>query len=274
MALEIVAHRGASGEAPENTLAAIHLAWQQQADAVEIDVRLTADGQIVAFHDASTLRTTGVDHRVSELTLAELKRLSAGLWKHAQWESERVPTLDEVLATVPPGKRLYVEIKCGLEILPEMVRILRTPLASERIVIIGYGFDVLAELKRQVPDVKTLLVIRLAKKPKNDHEGTPTLAERIGPVRNAGLDGFDIGITTLLEAETVGRLLAENFQLCTWTINDPHEARRLESLGVHAVTTDYPQQLRHELHRLGPLVLPLAPTPPSVDLSADVGGLA
>lgn len=261
MALEIVAHRGASGEAPENTLAAVDLAWQQQADAVEIDVRLTRDGQIVAFHDASTLRITGVDRTVSTATLAELQRLSAGLWKDAQWEAERIPTLDEVLVTVPAGKRLYVEIKCGREILPELVRVLNTPLACERVVVIGYGFEILAELKQQLPDAETLLVVRLAENPQNSQEATPTLAERIGPVREAGLDGFDIGITRLLQAETVERLLAENFQLCTWTVNDPVEARRLELLGVRATTTDYPQQLRHELNRLRPGANPIGPIP-------------
>lgn len=261
MALEIVAHRGASGEAPENTLAAIHLAWQQQADAVEIDVRLTRDRQIVAFHDASTLRTTGVDYRLSQKTLAELRTLSVGLWKGPEWEAERIPTLEEVLATVPPGKRLYVEIKCGQEILPELTRVLSTPLATERIVVIGYDFEVLAALKQQRPDVKTLLIVRLSKHPRNSHEATPDLAERINAVQEAGLDGFDIGITTLLESETVHRLVSENFQLCTWTINDASEARRLESLGIHAVTTDYPRQLRHELSGLAAVSTPITPPP-------------
>ncbi|TXT38004.1 MAG: glycerophosphoryl diester phosphodiesterase [Planctomycetota bacterium] len=73
MTPEIIAHRGASAEAPENTLAAIQLAWQQGADAAEIDVMLTADGQLVAIHDETTLRTGGVDWIVSGRTLAELK---------------------------------------------------------------------------------------------------------------------------------------------------------------------------------------------------------
>ncbi|MCA9069906.1 MAG: glycerophosphodiester phosphodiesterase, partial [Planctomycetaceae bacterium] len=217
--------------------------------------------QIVAFHDPSTLRITGEEHHVSERTLAELKHLSVGLWKDPQWEAERIPTLDEVLATVPPGKRLYVEIKCGQEILPELVRILKTPLATERVVVIGYGFDVLAKLKQQVTEVKTLLVVRLAQNPKNNHEATPSLAERIGPVQSAGLDGFDIGITELLTAETVETLLKKNFELCTWTINDPLEARRLELLGIHAITTDFPKQLRQELSHLGPIPNAIGPTP-------------
>ena len=250
MGIEIVGHRGASGEAPENTLAAVNLAWRQQADAVEIDVRLTRDGQIVAFHDESTLRIARKEHAVSILTLEELRLLDAGLWKGDAWAGERIPTLEEVLATVPTGKRLYVEIKCGPEIVAPLIELLQRPLALERVVVIGYGFDVLAELKRRVPGLIVLQILRLSKHPKKPQEASVTLAERIPAAHDAGLDGFDLGITQLLEAETVSRLLAEKFRLCTWTINDVQEAQRLAMMGVEAVTTDYPGRFRHELSTL------------------------
>ena len=268
MGIEIVGHRGASGEAPENTMAAIHLAWRQQADAVEIDARLTRDGRIVAFHDESTLRITRKEHAVSLLTLDQLRLLDAGLWKGEEWAEERIPTLEEVLATVPTGKRLYVEIKCGPEIIPALVKLLQTPLALERVVVISYGFDVLAELKRRLPAVVVLQILRLSKSPRKPQEATPTLAERILPAREAGFDGFDLGITHLLEAETVSRLLAENFRLCTWTINDVHEAQRLALMGVQAVTTDYPARLRHELSTLIASAGILGQTPEAGDAPA------
>src|SRR6516225_8007886 len=114
--LEITAHRGASWDAPENTLAAVELAWRQGADAVEVDFRLTRDGHIVASHDDSTQRIAGVDVRVHESSLAELRELDFGGWKGAEFAGEPIPTFDELLATLPPGKRFYVEIKCGAEI--------------------------------------------------------------------------------------------------------------------------------------------------------------
>ncbi len=263
MGIEIVGHRGASGEAPENTMAAVNLAWRQQSDAVEIDVRLTRDGQIVAFHDESTLRITRKEHAVSLLTLEELRLLDAGLWKGEAWAEERIPTLEEVLATVPTGKRLYVEIKCGPEIVPPLIGLLQQPLALERVVVISYGFDVLAELKRRLPVLIVLQILRLSKSPQTPQEATVTLAERIPAARDAGLDGFDLGITHLLEAETVSRLLAEDFRLCTWTINDVREAQRLAMMGVESVTTDYPGRLRHELSTLiaPAAVLSQAPEP-------------
>src|SRR5262245_57354057 len=114
--VEIIAHRGSSFLAPENTRGAMELAWQEGADAIEGDFRLTRDGQIVCIHDASLKRTTGVDRRVEKCDLAELQSFDAGSWKGPQFAGERIPTLTEILATVPDGKRIYVEVKCGPEI--------------------------------------------------------------------------------------------------------------------------------------------------------------
>ena len=120
-AVEIVAHRGASHDAPENTLAAVKLAWERDADGVEVDVYLTKDGRIAVLHDKTTKRTTGVDRPVAEMTLSELHELDAGSWQDPRWKGERIPSLEEVLDLVPPGKKMYVEVKCGPEIVPELV---------------------------------------------------------------------------------------------------------------------------------------------------------
>src|SRR5438552_9814499 len=123
--MEIIAHRGASHDAPENTLASVNLAWRQHADAVEIDVQFSKDGKLVVIHDNSTRRTGRVNKKVSEQTLSELRRLDVGRWRGRTWSGQRIPTLDEVLATVPHGKRLYVELKCGPDGLAEFIRIAR-----------------------------------------------------------------------------------------------------------------------------------------------------
>ena len=91
----IVAHRGASYDAPENTLSSVRLGWEQGADCVEIDVYLTKDDQIVAMHDKTTKRTAGKDWTVSERTLAELRTLEVGSWKDEKFRGEPVPTLAE-----------------------------------------------------------------------------------------------------------------------------------------------------------------------------------
>ena len=89
---EIIAHRGASHDAPENTMAAIKLAWKQQADAVEIDVQFSRDGHLVVIHDPNTRKTAGVRKNVSDQTLAELKTLDVGRWKNSVWTGETIPS--------------------------------------------------------------------------------------------------------------------------------------------------------------------------------------
>src|ERR1043166_6151700 len=95
--MEIIAHRGASHEAPENTLAAVQLAWEQGADAVEIDVHQSRDEHIIVIHDAHTRKTAGVMRRVRSQTLEEPTALDVGRWKHRRWAGQRIPTLAQVL---------------------------------------------------------------------------------------------------------------------------------------------------------------------------------
>ena len=101
----IIAHRGASADAPENTLAAFRLAWQQGADGIEGDFRLTSDGRIVCFHDDDTARVAGISLIVEETPLTKLRTLDVGAWKGKPWQGERIASLEEVLAEVPAGKQ-------------------------------------------------------------------------------------------------------------------------------------------------------------------------
>jgi glycerophosphoryl diester phosphodiesterase len=109
----IIAHRGASHDAPENTLASFKLAWEQKADGIEGDFYLTKDGKIVCIHDKTTKRTSGqkVELDVAASTLAELRKVDVGAWKDPKYAGEKMPTLEEVLAIVPAGKVFFIEIK-------------------------------------------------------------------------------------------------------------------------------------------------------------------
>lgn len=101
MAVQFVAHRGESEAAPENTLESFTLAWARGARVIEGDFHLTLDGKVVCMHDSNAGRTCGVKRELAGLTLAEIKALDAGAWKGAQWRFTRVPTLAEVLRTMP-----------------------------------------------------------------------------------------------------------------------------------------------------------------------------
>ena len=123
----IVAHRGASKLAPENTIAAFELAWDQGADAIEGDFLLTADGEIVCIHDKNTKRVAKSNFTVEDSTLNELLQLDVGAWMGNKWSGTKIPTTSQVFATIPSGKLIYNEIKCGSEIISKLFEELRNP---------------------------------------------------------------------------------------------------------------------------------------------------
>ncbi len=248
-AVEIIGHRGASHDAPENTLAAFRLAWEQGADAAEVDIWLSKDKRIVALHDKTTKRTTGTDWVIADRPLAELKTLDAGRWKGERFAGERLPVLEEVLEVVPPGKRLFIEIKCGAEVLPHLERVLAESGKSPRqVVLIAFDFDVITAAKKRMPRVKAYWLYGTT--PKVDKE-TGKVSDRpeelLARCRAAGLDGLDLKYDSALGPEFIQQLRAAGLGLYVWTVNEPEVAIRLARLGVDGITTDRPGWLREQL---------------------------
>ena len=138
--VEIIAHRGASYLAPENTRASVVLAWEKDAD-VEIDVHLTRDKRIVVVHDATVKSAAGGDMRISDTDSRELRELDVGSHKGSQFAGEPIPFLEEILQTIPPSRRLFVEIKCGPEILPYLQQALEDSGKIPQIAIIGFDLE-------------------------------------------------------------------------------------------------------------------------------------
>ena len=127
---EIIAHRGESADAPENTLAAFRLAWERDVTSIELDVHLSADDRLVVIHDADTERTCGVKRVIKTSRYADLRELDAGRWKGEQFAGEPLVTLEDVLALLPKGKRCIIEVKVGPEAVPALVRGARVPLPA------------------------------------------------------------------------------------------------------------------------------------------------
>lgn len=244
---EIVAHRGASYDAPENTLGAFELAWTQGADAIEGDFYLTADGHIVCHHDATTKRTAGVDLPVSGQTLAELKRHDVGSWKHESWAGERIPTLQEVLATVPDGGKILIEIKSDPEIVPTLVGVLQTmDLDTDQVAVIAFDEDVIAALEARMPQIRTYWLTDFKVDPVGRRR--PTAADIVATTTRIGADGVDIEADSgILDADFVATLRDAGLEFHVWTVNDPALAIRMIRLGVDSITTDRPRWLRERL---------------------------
>lgn len=266
-ALEIIAHRGASHDAPENTLAAFRLGWQQGAEANELDIHQTMDGQIVVIHDGSTKRTTGIDKPVSEQTLFELRLQDAGSWKGSRFVDEPIPTLAEALETMPAGKRTFIEIKCGREVLSELDRVLTASgKRPEQLVIIGFNYDTMAAAKKLLPHLQVYWIVDY--KPAAKSEELPKLSELIDKARLAGLDGLDLSWKFPLDRQAVAEVHAQKLQLYTWTVDDAAMAARLVAAGVDGITTNRPQWLREQLAMAQTSVSSLSRKPAAIQAAA------
>ncbi len=246
--VEIIAHRGASHLAPENTMASVILGWEKGAD-VEVDVYLTKDNRIVAIHDDSTERTAGVDMKVAETTSDELRKLDVGSFKSPEYAGEQIPFLDDIVQTIPPGRKLYIEIKCGKEVLPFLRELLVHSGKMSQVVIIGFDPEVVAESKVLI-DVPTFWLKGTAKEKETEQwiPHDPNLAQ---VARSRGLDGLDVHYAGVTE-EFARAVKASGLKLYVWTVDDPQEALRLVELGVNGITTNRPDWLAEQLRNHTP----------------------
>jgi glycerophosphoryl diester phosphodiesterase len=239
-----VAHRGASGVAPENTLVAVRAAIAAGADCVEIDVRRTADRALVLHHDPTLARTTNAAKvypdrapwRVSDFTLAELSRLEAGGWLSPAYAGEPVPTLERVLDTLcGSGVGLLLELKDPREqrgIVAELASELRLQSArpdAPRVLVQSFDHEAMALFKAHEPGFD----VGLVGKPRRARLSTlATWATAVNPNHNS------------VEAGYVEAVRATGMRCMVWTPNTPRAMRRALRLGVDAITTDHPAQLR------------------------------
>lgn len=241
--MEIIAHRGSSDTAPENTLAAAQLAWRENADALEMDVRLTRDLQLAVIHDETAERYTGVAVRVSDASLAELQSLDVGRWKGSGYTGEKIPTLDAMLASVPTGKRVFIEIKGGPEAVPELARSLaRSPLDPRQTVVIAFDFLTVVAAKKVLPDTAAAWILDY-----DEHTRCLSLEELIDRCRHGGLDALDLSAKWPIDGAFVRRVHDAGLKLYVWTVDDPAIARRLRDAGVDGVATNRPGWLRGQI---------------------------
>ncbi len=231
--IRIIAHRGASARAPENTLAALALARRLGADEAEVDARLCGTGEVVVFHDAELDRLTGERGLVARAPLARLRALRV-------LGAEPIPTLEEVLRFPerPPG--LVVELKTdrwhGIGVARRVAPLLRETGALERgpVVVSSFNPLALALLRGAAPEIpRALLVEAAAPRPRRDLW-----------FRRLAAPG-----ELHLEASSIDRARVERagIPVVAWTVNDPVEARRLQACGVAGIITDAPDTIREAL---------------------------
>lgn len=240
-----IAHRGASHAAPENTPAAFRLAWQEAADGIETDVHLTADGEVICFHDVTTGRVAGEDVVVAGTPWTRLAGLDVGSWKGASFRNERPPRLAEVFPLVPPGKRVFVEIKCGVEIVGPLGRAL-AGCDAERVVLMSFRPEVVNACRESFPGHPVHWVSSL------ERLDDPLWRETCrGLLKFTGATGLQFDSTAKVPAGWLETLCDEGYELTTWTVDDADTARYWLGRGVSNLTTNRPAALRAELLSAG-----------------------
>ena len=239
----IFAHRGASAHAPENTIAAFELALVQHADAIELDVKLSADGHAVVIHDPTLERTTGVPGRVKDLSLAELQSLDAGSFFSESYKGEKIPTLEQVFEAV--GKRTFINVELTNYTTPrdplvETVCMLVKKFGLQKRVIFSSFFaSNLSKAQAYLPEVP---------------RGLLAFDGLLGAWSRSF--GFNFGRYQALHPylkdvtpQQVQRVHRLKRRIHVWTVNAAEDMRRLFHWGVDAIFTDDPQlavQVRSE----------------------------
>lgn len=229
--VKIVGHRGAMAEWPENTIAGIEAALEQGADGIEIDIWCHQSGSLLVFHDPTLERTTGAQGSIEVTPLEELRALDAG-------RGEQIPLLEEVLEVTRGRCELNIELK-GPGTAYGLARFLEQHERIDRSELLLSSFE-LAELEqamREMPDIHRGLLVS-----KPDEAVWPLL-ERV--------QAYSLHPNFRhTSAETVSRASESGVKVYVWTINAPEDGRRLGALGVDALITDVPGQMRGALQTL------------------------
>lgn len=245
----IIAHRGASHDAPENTASAFQLAWQQDADGIEGDFYLAADNQIVCIHDRDTKRTAGEKLIVEESTLSQLRKLEYGGWKSSKFSGEPIPTLDEVIATVPDGKRFVVELKSDRRIIPKLIEtLIRHQNKPIEFVVITFDAASAGEFKKRMPSIKTHWLTSFKRStPLSTYR--PTAAEIAATVARAGVDGVGMkAMPELIDDIFIDELRAGGCkEFHVWTVDEVDTAKHFQALGTIGITTNVPAVIKPAL---------------------------
>lgn len=233
--VEIIAHRGASYLAPENTVASAKLAWELGADAVECDIYLTSDKKIMVSHDASVKRTTGYEYIISKTSSEILRTLDAGSFKNEKYKGEKIPFLEEIISTVPSGKELVVEIKCGSEVLDQLKQIITANQKDRKFTFISFDLQTISDAKKTFPDNPCYWLC----------SDSVLLKNNMAKVKAAGLNGYSLSYNIINERVT-SEINKSGLELFTWTVDNPVEAKRLIALGVKGITTNRPGWLKEQ----------------------------
>jgi glycerophosphoryl diester phosphodiesterase len=243
----IIAHRGESFIAPENTLSSVNLAWRNGINAVEVDVRLSKDNQVVVIHDSNTWRISRKLKWIRYTKLRKLKRIDIGIKKNHRYKGEVIPTLQEVLSTVSKGNKIIIEIKSSCKIIPYLKTVINTSsLQSDQIEIISFSLKTLIEVRKQLSQYSIFWIREL------DYYWIrkifrPSINRIISKAIKYNLNGLDLWAGRMLDQHVINEIKSADLKLYAWTVNKPQKAKSLFNMGVDGITTDRAGWIKNQL---------------------------
>jgi glycerophosphoryl diester phosphodiesterase len=226
----VVAHRGAAGRAPENTLASIRAAIEDASDWVEIDVQETVDGEVVVIHDSDFMKLAGVDLKVWDGTLEQIRDIDIGSWFDPQFSAERVPTLIEVLEEAKGKARVVIELKYyghDQQLEQRVVDIVEQLGMTDEVAIMSLKYEGVQKIRALRPDWTIGLLS----------------AKAIGDLTSLDVDFLAVAMG-MASPGFVRRSHEQGKQVFVWTVNDAVSLSRMMSLGVDGVISDEPALAR------------------------------
>lgn len=243
--IKIIAHRGASGHAPENTLASIDLAIKMGADMVEIDIRQTIDGVLVCLHDANLKRTTNGNGLIHTKRYKNIKKLDAGSWFHSSFKNESIPSLNEVLKLCKNRCKLLIEVKGDQITQNKLVRNLvyriQKHQAHSWVIVQSFNPIIIKEVKKQDRNIETNQLIYF------QYNKLPIFSARLPSIGFSFKRKMHSGVNTdfkKLTPKLIHNIKKQGKQAFCWTVNEEHEMKQMIDLGVDGIITNYPDRLK------------------------------
>lgn len=246
----IIAHRGAMGHTPENTISAYLKAIEMGADAIEIDLKQTVDGKLVAFHDGSVNRTTNGKGSFDNFTYEELRKLDAGSWFNSDFNNEKIPNLQEIINIIPDSILLIIELKgsnedySGFE--ENVVSEIKKNNFEKNVILKSFDYKVLERLRKLLPDVPQIFVYAFRIPFTGITIGTSITFKCV----------FNLDVEYLqphryfVSEEFVRNAEKKGYKVISWGVDSRKAIINSLEIGVHAIETDYPDRVISILNQI------------------------
>ncbi len=238
---EIIAHRGFSGKAPENTMAAFRKALGLGVDGIELDIHLSNDGQLAVIHDEDVSRTTDGKGLVENMSSEELRNLDAGNWFSGKFRGERIPFLEEVMQLVSGSVTLWIEIKKGSRLYSgieqKAIALIEKYRAEQWCVLHSFEPEVLENISSLRPGLPVFYTLELA---------SPRIFENFirSPLpRLSNAKGFNVNHDAI-DADCIKAAGERNMKVLAWTVNEEKDLREMLEMGVDGIISNYPDKAK------------------------------